>query len=73
MTNIQKSFAFLYINNETLEKTVIAMYTCKDNLTPLWYSGKVKKIKKKIKKKRKRIQKYLLKLYPQKSNTWENT
>ena len=24
------------------EKTVTAMYTCKDNLTPLLYSGKVK-------------------------------
>ena len=24
-------------------KTVIAMYTCKDNLTPLLYSGKIKK------------------------------
>ena len=29
------------------EKTVIAMYTCKDNLTPLLYSGKIKKKKKK--------------------------
>ena len=24
-------------------KTVIVMYTCKDNLTPLLYSGKIKK------------------------------
>jgi len=24
------------------EKTVIAMYTCKDNPTPLLYSGKIK-------------------------------
>ena len=31
-------------------KTVIAMYTCKDNLTPLLYSGKIKKIKKERKK-----------------------
>ena len=30
-------------------KNVIVMYTCKDNLTPLQYSGKIKKI---IKKKR---------------------
>jgi len=30
-------------------KNVIVMYTCKDNLTPLLYSGKIKKyIKKKI-------------------------
>ena len=29
------------------EKTVIAMYTCKDNLTPLLYSGKIKKKKEK--------------------------
>jgi len=28
------------------EKTVIAMYTSKDNLTPLLYSGKIKKKKK---------------------------
>ena len=28
-------------------KTVIVMYTCKDNLTPLLYSGKIKKIIKK--------------------------
>ena len=28
-------------------KTVIVMYTCKDNLTPLLYSGKIKKLKKK--------------------------
>ena len=34
-------------------KTVIAMYTCKDNLTPLLYSGKIKKIKKNKKKKSK--------------------
>ena len=27
-------------------KTVIVMYTCKDNLTPLLYSGKIKKINK---------------------------
>ena len=32
-------------------KTVIAMYTCKDNLTPLLYSGKIKKKKKKKRKK----------------------
>ena len=25
------------------EKNVIVMYTCKDNLTPLLYSGKIKK------------------------------
>ena len=31
-------------------KTVIAMYTCKDNLTPLMYSRKIKKNKKKNKK-----------------------
>ena len=30
------------------EKTVIAMYTSKDNLTPLLYSGKIKKKKKKL-------------------------
>ena len=30
-------------------KNVIVMYTCKDNLTPLLYSGKIKK---NIKKKR---------------------
>jgi len=29
------------------EKTVTAMYTSKDNLTPLLYSGKIKKKKKK--------------------------
>ena len=29
-----------------LRKTVIAMYTCKDNLTALLYSGKIKKNKK---------------------------
>ena len=28
-------------------KTVIVMYTCKDNLTPLLYSGKIKLKKKK--------------------------
>ena len=28
-------------------KNVIVMYTCKDNLTPLLYSGKIKKIIKK--------------------------
>ena len=28
---------------EVGEKTVIAMYKCKDNLTPLLYSGKKKK------------------------------
>ena len=28
-------------------KNVIVMYTCKDNLTPWLYSGKIKKIKKK--------------------------
>ena len=28
-------------------KTVIVMYTCKDNLTPLLYSGKIKKKKRK--------------------------
>ena len=28
------------------KKTVTAMYTCKDNLTPLLYSGKIKKFKK---------------------------
>jgi len=28
-------------------KNVIVMYTCKDNLTPLLYSGKIKKKKKK--------------------------
>ena len=33
------------------EKTVTAMYTSKDNLTPLLYSGKIKKKKKKKKKK----------------------
>ena len=27
-------------------KNVIVMYTCKDNLTPLLYSGKIKKLKK---------------------------
>ena len=32
-------------------KTVIAMYTCKDNLTPLLYSGKIKKIIKNKKQK----------------------
>ena len=32
-------------------KTVIAMYTCKDNLPPLLYSGKIKKLKKKKKRK----------------------
>ena len=31
------------------EKNVIVMYTCKDNLTPLLYSGKIKKFKKKKK------------------------
>jgi len=31
------------------EKTVTAMYTSKDNLTPLLYSGKIKKKKKKEK------------------------
>ena len=29
------------------KKNVIAMYTCKDNLIPLLYSGKIKKIYKK--------------------------
>ena len=29
-------------------KNIIVMYTCKDNLTPLLYSGKIKKIIKKI-------------------------
>ena len=28
-------------------KNIIVMYTCKDNLTPLLYSGKIKKKKKK--------------------------
>jgi len=37
------------------EKTVTAMYTCKDDLTPLLYSGKIIK-KKKKKKKKKSIQ-----------------
>ena len=36
-------------------KTVIAMYTCKDNLTPLLYSGKIKK--KFLNKKNKKIKK----------------
>ena len=27
------------------EKNLIVMYTCKDNLTPLLYSGKIKKNK----------------------------
>ena len=31
-------------------KTVIVMYTCKDNLTPLLYSGKIKKKKRKKEK-----------------------
>ena len=31
-------------------KNVIVMYTCKDNLTPLLYSGKIKKNYKKKKK-----------------------
>ena len=26
------------------KKNVIVMYTCKDNLTPLLYSGKIKKL-----------------------------
>jgi len=30
------------------KKNVIVMYTCKDNLIPLLYSGKIKKKKKKI-------------------------
>ena len=29
-------------------KNVIVMYTCKDNLTPLLYSGKIKKLYKKM-------------------------
>ena len=29
-------------------ETVIVMYTCKDNLTPLLYSGKIKKKKKPV-------------------------
>jgi len=33
---------------------VIVMYTCKDNLTPLLYSGKIKKRKKKKKKEKKK-------------------
>ena len=32
---------------------MIVMYTCKDSLTPLLYSGKIKKKKKKKEKKRK--------------------
>ena len=36
------------------EKNVIVMYTCKDNLIPLLYSGKIK-IKKKKKRKKKKI------------------
>ena len=35
--------------NKGWGKNVIVMYTCKDNLTPLLYSGKIKK---NIKKKR---------------------
>ena len=36
------------VNQErkTWGKNVIVMYTCKDNLTPLLYSGKIKKKKK---------------------------
>jgi len=33
-------------------KNVIVMYTYKDNLTPLLYSGKIKKKKKDLKKKK---------------------
>ena len=33
-------------------ENVIVMYTCKDNLIPLLYSGKIKKKKKKEKKKK---------------------
>jgi len=51
-------------------KTVIAMYTCKDNLTPLLYSGKKKRQKK---KKRNAKIHYLLKLHLTKSNTLEYT
>ena len=39
------------------EKTVIAMYTSKDNLTPLLYSWKIK-LKKNLKKSPKPISKY---------------
>jgi len=39
------------------KKNVIVMYTCKDNLTSLLYSGKIKKKLKKIKKKIKRTYK----------------
>ena len=33
--------------NKGRGKNVIVMYTCKDNLTPLLYSGKIKKLYKK--------------------------
>ena len=38
----------LILKNRTKggEKNVIVMYICKDNLTPLLYSGKIKKLKK---------------------------
>ena len=35
--------------NKGWGKNVIVMYTCKDNLTPLLYSGQIKKLKKKKK------------------------
>ena len=36
-------------------ENVIVMYTCKDNLTPLLFSGKIKKNIKKIKIKKRRL------------------
>ena len=33
-------------------KNIIVMYTCKDNLTPLLYSGKIKKKKRSIMEKK---------------------
>ena len=33
------------LKNPAIRKNVIIMYTCKDNLTPLLYSGKIKKKK----------------------------
>ena len=42
---VEKLNGSLIENKFMGEKTVIAMYTCKDNLTPLLYSGKIKKKK----------------------------
>ena len=39
-------------------KNVIVMYTCKDNLTPLLYSGKIKNKNKNKKSMRKKLDSY---------------